>query len=311
MALAIFEARATQAKTLLEQVTQRVATLRKTLEAKEIQRLKEENAKLSAEIEQKKQQIYKAQAANGKIVIVPLPGSTATVVAAAAATSTTTTTATQPPTAIPATEKPKPAAPKQAAAAASPKEPAAKKEEKTKDAKPAKAAAAATEEESPVDVGRIDFRIGKIIEVSNHPNADSLYLEKIDVGEKEPRTVLSGLVKFVPIDQLKDRMIVLCANLKPKAMRGIESHGMLMCASTPEAIEPIIPPAGSVPGDVVEFEGYTCRPDAQLNPKKNVLETVLADLKVNEAGIAVYKKSAFTIAGKGPCTSKLIGAPIK
>lgn len=64
-----------------------------------------------------------------------------------------------------------------------------------------------------------------------HPDADSLYVEKIDVGEPEPRTVVSGLVQFVPREQLQDRLVVLLCNMKPKAMRGVESKGMVLCAS--------------------------------------------------------------------------------
>lgn len=64
-----------------------------------------------------------------------------------------------------------------------------------------------------------------------HPDADSLYVEKIDVGEPEPRTVVSGLVQFVPKEQLQDRLVVLLCNLKPQKMRGVESQGMVLCAS--------------------------------------------------------------------------------
>lgn len=64
-----------------------------------------------------------------------------------------------------------------------------------------------------------------------HPDADSLYVEKIDVGEAEPRTVVSGLVQFVPKEQLQDRLVVLLCNLKPQKMRGVESQGMVLCAS--------------------------------------------------------------------------------
>ena len=64
-----------------------------------------------------------------------------------------------------------------------------------------------------------------------HPDADSLYVEKIDVGEAEPRTVVSGLVQFVPQEDLQDRLVVVLCNLKPQKMRGVESQGMLLCAS--------------------------------------------------------------------------------
>ena len=35
----------------------------------------------------------------------------------------------------------------------------------------------------------------------------SLYVESIDVGEAEPRTIVSGLVKYVPIEQMKVRLL--------------------------------------------------------------------------------------------------------
>lgn len=93
----------------------------------------------------------------------------------------------------------------------------------------AKSAAAA----EPADDGphRLDIRIGKIVEVSKHPDADSLYVEKIDLGEVEPRTVVSGLAKFVPLEELQDRLVAVLCNLKPAKMRGVESQGMLLCTS--------------------------------------------------------------------------------
>jgi aminoacyl tRNA synthase complex-interacting multifunctional protein 1 len=39
--------------------------------------------------------------------------------------------------------------------------------------------------------------------------------------------VISGLVKFVPEDQMKDRMVVVCCNLKPAKMRDVMSYGMV------------------------------------------------------------------------------------
>ena len=59
---------------------------------------------------------------------------------------------------------------------------------------------AAGEELSPQ---RLDIRVGKIVEVSKHPDADALYVEKIDLGELGTRTIVSGLVNFVPEDQVR------------------------------------------------------------------------------------------------------------
>ena len=51
------------------------------------------------------------------------------------------------------------------------------------------------------------------------------------VGELEPRTIVSGLVNFVPESEMQDRMVVVLCNLKPTKLKGVESSGMVLCAS--------------------------------------------------------------------------------
>jgi aminoacyl tRNA synthase complex-interacting multifunctional protein 1 len=151
------------------------------------------------------------------------------------------------------------------------------------------------------------MRVGKIIEVSRHPDADSLYLEKIDCGEEKPRTVVSGLVKFVPIEEMQDRMVVILCNLKPAKMRGVTSEAMVMCASTPEKVEIMAPPAGAVPGDLVSCEGFPRNPDQPfMNPKKKIFETVAPDLKVNAELVGTYKGAKLVVEGKGPIVSQTL-----
>jgi len=161
------------------------------------------------------------------------------------------------------------------------------------------------EPEAPVDIGRLDLRVGHIRSAKKHPDADSLYVEEIDVGEEKPRTVISGLVKFIPEDQMQDRMAVILCNLKPSKMRGIMSEAMVMCASTPEKVEILSPPAGSKPGDPVLVEGYTRNPDAQLNPKKKIFEACAPDLMVNGAKEACYKGVKWTVNGE-PITAQTL-----
>ncbi|XP_021937401.1 aminoacyl tRNA synthase complex-interacting multifunctional protein 1 [Zootermopsis nevadensis] len=170
----------------------------------------------------------------------------------------------------------------------------------------------ATLEEPPVDVGRLDFRVGRIMSAKKHPDADSLYVEEVDVGEEKARTVVSGLVKFVPVGDLQNRLVVLLCNLKPVKMRGITSEAMVMCASTPEKVEILLPPAGSIPGDEIHVEGYPRVPDPVLNPKKKIFETVAPDLKTNLERVATYKGVAFTVPDKGVVTTpSLVGVSIK
>lgn len=167
-------------------------------------------------------------------------------------------------------------------------------------------------DDKPVDISRLDLRIGQIIDVKKHPDADSLYVETIVCGDENPRTVISGLVRHVPIEEMKDRKVVVLCNLKPAKMRGILSEAMVMCASTPDKVELLSTPEQSCPGDRVMCEGYEGEPDSQLNPKKKVWEQVSVDLKTNDDGVAHYKDAPFKIKDKdGLFTSNLKNVPIK
>ncbi|XP_072932793.1 aminoacyl tRNA synthase complex-interacting multifunctional protein 1 [Epargyreus clarus] len=181
-----------------------------------------------------------------------------------------------------------------------------KKDSKKKDKQPA------AESHEIIDIRKLDLRIGKVIDIDKHPDADTLYVQQIDCGEPEARTVVSGLVNHVPIDQMRGRLVMVLCNLKPVKMRGITSEGMIMCASSPDKVEVLIPPNGAVPGDLVQCDGYPRDPDAQLNPKKKVFETCAPDLKTNHAKVACYKDSPLVVKGKGAVVAEtLIGVSVK
>merc|ERR1711978_717299 len=186
---------------------------------------------------------------------------------------------------------------------------ASKKEKKPKAEKAPKKAA--VEDEPPVDIGRLDMRVGLIRKATKHPDADSLYVEEVDVGEEKPRTVISGLVKFIPIEQMQNRKAILMCNLKPSKMRGIMSEAMVMCASTPDKVEILSPPEDSKPGDLVYVEGYERQPDAQLNPKKKIFEACAPDLKIDANKIATYKGVPWTVNGQKCHSTTLTDVQIK
>ncbi|KAK9457814.1 hypothetical protein V1511DRAFT_490913 [Dipodascopsis uninucleata] len=148
---------------------------------------------------------------------------------------------------------------------------AAKKKEKG--SKPQTSAPASKE----ISPAMVDLRVGFIQKAVKHPDADSLYVSTIDMGDESgPRTVCSGLVKYVPIEDMQQRYVVVVANLKPVNMRGIKSEAMLLCASDEGhgKVEFTIPPENSKPGDKLFFEGFDGTPESQLNPKKKVFETI-------------------------------------
>lgn len=262
-----------------------------------IEELKVENAALRQQVEAARNKLIQLEVQNGKKQI-PVPGQSTCVDTTPAVTVKV----------EPKQEAVKPAAaaaPAQAKQSDDSKPPKEKKPKKEKPAAESKPAAGAVEE-PPIDVGRLDMRVGKIVEVSRHPDADSLYLEKIDCGEAAPRTVISGLVKFIPIEEMKDRYCVVLCNLKPAKMRGILSEAMVMCASSPEKVEILAPPEGSVPGDLVHVEGYPRVPDAVMNPKKKIFETVAPDLHTNGDLLACYKDKSFVVPGKGPVKAQTL-----
>ena len=100
-------------------------------------------------------------------------------------------------------------------------------------------------EVEPLPTGNLDLRVGKILSCEQHPDAENLYVEKIEVGEEEPRTIISGLKNFVSIEDMQDRSVVVICNLKARNMRGVKSHGMVLCASNEahDVVEPLLPPA--------------------------------------------------------------------
>lgn len=172
--------------------------------------------------------------------------------------------------------------------------------------------------ERAVDPSRLDLRIGKILSATKHPDADSLYLEEIDIGEEKPRTVVSGLAEYVPLEELQDRLVVMMCNLKPVNMRGIKSEAMLMAASVTgtdgkRQVIPLNPPAECKPGDRVVVKGYehetAGEPDEQLNPKKKIFEALKPDLCTSSEGVAEYKGSPL-VTSAGQVTSSLTNAQI-
>eukprot|EP00958_Prasinococcus_capsulatus_P028723 scaffold7205_cov523-Prasinococcus_capsulatus_cf.AAC.8 len=94
------------------------------------------------------------------------------------------------------------------------------------------------------DYSRAKIVCGRIVEIQRHPEAESLFLEKIDVGEAEPRVVVSGLVKYFQMEELEGRMVALVTNLKPAKLKGILSYGMVLAAASADGntVELVDPP---------------------------------------------------------------------
>lgn len=281
------EQRALQAEQMIELLTKQINQLKVAAVAKQKDELQRENYGLRQEVDRLKNLLVNMEVTQGIPQYYDFTkklSSTTPVIngeAPSSATPVIPSTADQPQENKVRKEKPK-------------KEKADKPEKKERGGGGKK-----PEESVPVDVARLDFRVGRIVEASKHPDAESLYVEKVDVGEEKHRVVVSGLVKFISEAEMQNRMVVLLCNLKPAKMRGVTSEAMVMCASTPDKVEILAPPEGSQPGDVVECEGYPRNPDSILNPKKKIFETCAPDLRTDGSKVATYKGIPLKVSGKG------------
>lgn len=86
------------------------------------------------------------------------------------------------------------------------------------------------------DFDKLDLVAGKILEAKEHPNADKLLVFKVDIGEAEPRTIVSGIKKWYQPEDLVGKTVVVVKNLKPIKMRGIESQGMMLAAGEDDVV---------------------------------------------------------------------------
>ncbi|MDR4509775.1 MAG: methionine--tRNA ligase subunit beta [Candidatus Brocadiaceae bacterium] len=98
----------------------------------------------------------------------------------------------------------------------------------------------------------IDLRIAEVKSVEPHPNADKLYILKINVGDgNEDRQIVAGIRNFYHQEELVGKRIVIVNNLAPAVIRGIESHGMLLAAKDENQLAVLTPEKDIRPGSRV------------------------------------------------------------
>ncbi|KAI0996077.1 hypothetical protein K3495_g12104 [Podosphaera aphanis] len=204
-----------------------------------------------------------------------------------------------------------------------PSQPPKKKEKKEKPAKAPKPPAAVPQ----LSPSLIDLRVGHILKAICHPEAESLYVSTIAMGDKPGtddtseyegqtvRTVCSGLRGLVPLDEMQGTKVVVVCNLKPVKMRGIKSAAMVLAASPrlkegeedhhSGPVELVIPPEGAAAGEKVFFEGWKGEPERVLNPKKKVWETIqpgFLTTETLEVGFDAAAVKALSKEGETPAT---------
>ncbi|HRF78495.1 MAG TPA: methionine--tRNA ligase [Flavobacteriales bacterium] len=102
------------------------------------------------------------------------------------------------------------------------------------------------------DFAKLDLRTGTIVTAEKVEKADKLLKLTIDIGEAQPRTVVSGIAMHFDPASLPGQQVLFLANLEPRKMRGVESQGMVLMAEDAAGVLHFVRPDAMVqPGSEV------------------------------------------------------------
>jgi methionyl-tRNA synthetase len=101
------------------------------------------------------------------------------------------------------------------------------------------------------DFKKVVLKVGKVVEAAAHTNANKLLVLKVDLGGGEVRQVVSGIKQWYAPEQLVGKSVVLVANLAPAVLRGVESQGMVLAASSGDQVILLSPEKDAAPGSKV------------------------------------------------------------
>ena len=83
------------------------------------------------------------------------------------------------------------------------------------------------------DFAKMDLRVGTILEAEKMPKANKLLVLKVDTGI-DVRTIVSGIAESFTPEEIVGRKVTVLVNLAPRALRGVESQGMILMTTNAE-----------------------------------------------------------------------------
>ena len=94
-----------------------------------------------------------------------------------------------------------------------------------------------TEPQKPIatfeDFAKLDLRVGTILEAEKMPKANKLLVLKVDTG-LDVRTIVSGIAEHFSPEEVIGKRVTVLINLAPRALRGVESEGMILMTNNAE-----------------------------------------------------------------------------
>jgi methionyl-tRNA synthetase len=131
---------------------------------------------------------------------------------------------------------------------------------------------------------KLDLRVAQIMAVEEVPGADNLYKLKLNVGKLGFKQIVAGLKRHYEPKELKNKRIVIVANLKPAKLRGVASQGMLLAAEDSSNNVGILTVDETEPGADVFIVGIDKKPVENLDLSEFIKVTL-----TTKAGSVFYK----------------------
>lgn len=99
------------------------------------------------------------------------------------------------------------------------------------------------------DFSKVEVKIGTVVSAERVPESEKLIRLIVDLGESEPRQILSGIKAYVDDpDSLVGEQLPFVTNLAPRKMMGLESNGMLFAVGQGETFAFLVPDRDVPPG---------------------------------------------------------------
>ena len=93
------------------------------------------------------------------------------------------------------------------------------------------------------DFSKLDLRVGTILEAEKMPKANKLLVLKVDTG-LDVRTIVSGITEHFSPEEVIGKRVTVLLNLAPRALRGVESEGMILMTNNVEGKLVFVNPDG-------------------------------------------------------------------
>ncbi|AGB04829.1 methionyl-tRNA synthetase [Aciduliprofundum sp. MAR08-339] len=142
---------------------------------------------------------------------------------------------------------------------------------------------------------QIDLRVALVESVEDHPNADKLYVLRIDLGD-EKRTLIAGLKRFYKKEELLGKKLIVVCNLEPANFRGVRSEGMLLAGEDDNTVGFLTPLGDVEPGARVQANGVHSNPKGILKFKKfQKMKMEVADIIKRDGKVVAVGKGEYPI----------------